>query len=77
MTTTTSVSLIEAREMLALYITAEKLCLLNQSYTIKDRTYTRADLATIARERKRWQSVVDSLTAGGSIRVRRIIPRDL
>ena len=46
---TTSVTLTEAREMLALYIAAEKLCLLNQSYTIKDRTYTRADLATLAR----------------------------
>lgn len=74
---TTSVALAEAQEMLALYIAAEKLCLLNQSYTIKDRTYTRADLATLARERKRWQSIVDSLIAGGSVKVRRIIPRDL
>ena len=74
---TTSVTIEEAREMLALYIQAEKLCLINQSYTIKDRTYTRADLATLARERKRWQGIVDSLSQGGSVRVRRVIPCDL
>jgi len=77
MSTTTSVTLVQAQEMLAAYLTAERLCLQNQSYTIKDRTFTRADLATISRERKRWQAIVDSLTNSGSIRVRRIIPRDL
>jgi hypothetical protein len=71
-----AIDLVEAREMLALYIKAEKHILQGQSYTIKDRTLTRADLATVARERKRWQSIVDSAVNGGSVRVRRVIPRD-
>ena len=77
MSITSSITISEARNMLALYIDAEKRVLLNQSYTIKDRTYTRADLNVIARERKRWQAIVDSLTAGGSVRVRQVLPRDI
>jgi hypothetical protein len=63
--------------MLTLYIDAEKHVLQGQSYTIKDRTLTRADLATITKERRRWQALVDSLTSGGSVRVRRVIPMDI
>lgn len=74
---TTSITLAQAQDMLEEYLVAEKLCLKNQSYTIKDRTFTRADLATISRERKRWQAIVDSLINGGSMKVRRVIPRDL
>lgn len=70
-----SVSLATAQEMLSLYIEAEKTVLKNQSYTIKDRTYTRANLAVIAKERARWQQIVDALSGRG-IRVRRAVPRD-
>jgi len=73
---TSSVSLATAQEMLNAYIEAEKTVLKNQSYTIKDRTFTRANLGIIARERARWQQVVDSLSGRG-IRVRRSLPRDL
>lgn len=71
-----AVSLATANEMLTAYIEAEKAVLQGQSYTIKDRTLTRANLATITRERKKWQQIVDSLTNGGAIRTRRVVPRD-
>jgi len=77
MSITSSITIEEARNMLALYIDAEKRVLLNQSYTIKDRTYTRADLSVIARERKKWQAIVDSLAGGGSVRVRQVLLRDI
>jgi hypothetical protein len=72
----TSISVSEAQTMLNLYINAEKAILKNQSYTIKDRTFTRADLRTVAAERRRWQSIVDSLLGGGGMRVRRVLFRD-
>lgn len=70
-----AISLATAQEMLDLYIAAEKAVLKNQAYTIKDRTFTRANLAVIAKERARWQLIVDGLSGRG-IRVRRGIPRD-
>lgn len=72
---TPAVSLATAQEMLDLYIEAEKTVLKNQSYTIKDRTFTRANLAIITRERAKWQQVVDGLSGRG-IRSRRAVPRD-
>lgn len=72
----TSITLTTAEEMLRLYIAAEKKILLNQSYTIKDRTFTRADLRTVTAERRRWQSIVDSLLSGGGMKVRRVLFRD-
>jgi hypothetical protein len=71
-----SVSLATAQEMLNLYIEAEKAILKNQSYTIKDRTFTRANLSIVARERARWRREVDRLSGRG-IRARRAVPRDL
>lgn len=68
-------TLAQAQEMLDLYIAAEIAVLKGQAYTIKDRTLTRANHASIVRERKYWQRMVDSLS-GGSIRVRRVVPRD-
>jgi hypothetical protein len=73
--TAPAVSLETAREMLALYIEAEQTVLKNQSYTIKDRTFTRANLAIITRERAKWQQMVDGLSGHG-IRSRRAVPRD-
>lgn len=68
-------TLVEAQEMYSLYIEAEKVILKNQSYTIKDRTYTRADLRTVVAERRRWAEVCTQLTSGG-IRSKRGLPRD-
>ena len=70
-----SYTLAEAQEMLDAYKAAELAVLKGQSYTIKDRTLTRANHASIVRERKYWQRVVASLT-GGSFRVRRTVIRD-
>jgi len=73
-----SMTLAQAQELLNLYMAAEKAILQGaQSYTIKDRTYTRADLATVSRERARLQGIVNSINSGGSMRVRRVLPRDL
>lgn len=70
-----AVSLATAQEMLNLYIEAEKTVLKNQSYTIKDRTFTRANLGVIVQAREKWQQIVDGLLGRG-IRGRRSVPRD-
>lgn len=67
----------EATEMLNLHKEALKSVLLNQSYTIKDRTVTRADLDSIQRGLKEWSNIVAQIKFGGGTRVRRIIPIDL
>lgn len=73
-----SMTLVEAQQLLSLYIACEKAILQgSQSYTIKDRTYTRADLGIVSRERARLQGIVNSIQNGGSMRVRRILPRDI
>lgn len=70
-------TLVEARNMLALYIEAEKVVLTGQSYTIKDRTLSRANLKEIRAGRAEWAAKVQRLENGGGIRTRRIIPRDI
>jgi len=72
-----SITIAEARNMLALYIDAEKKVLLGQEYTIKDRTLKRADLRYIAEERKKWQTLVDQLESGAGMKVKRGLPRDI
>ncbi len=73
-----AVSLTEARNMLALYLEAERAILRGaQSYTIKDRTFTRADLSDVTRGRKDWETRVTALERGGTINVRRVLPRDI
>ncbi len=72
----TSPTLAEAQEMYRLYIAAEKAVLKNQAYTIRDRTYTRANLEQIAKERSKWGAIVKKLSRGGA-RVRRVLPIDL
>ena len=68
-------TLSEKQSLLAEYYKAERAALKNQSYTIKDRTYTRADLGTIARYREKLESEIAQIQNGG-IRVRRFVPRD-
>ena len=46
-------------ERLKLYLEAEKAVLINQSYTIGNRTYTRADLGEI-------RAAIDDLVAAGA-----------
>lgn len=69
-----SVSKELAIEMLSLYIEAEKAILINQSYTVKNRSFTRANLDEVVRERKRWQQYVDSLNGNKSIRIVPVAP---
>lgn len=57
------------------YLAAEAACLTNQSYTIKDRTYTRADLAVLARTINSLRAKLEQLKNGGMV-VKRFVPRD-
>jgi hypothetical protein len=69
-------TLAEAQEMLRLHKEALKAVLLNQSYTIKDRSLTRANLREIQSGVKYWADTVAQIQFGGATRVRRVIPRD-
>lgn len=73
----------EARTMYAAYVKAEAIVLTGQSYSIKDRTLTRADLAEIRKGRQEWFTQVQLLsaapatgTSSGGIRMKRAIIRD-
>jgi hypothetical protein len=47
--------------MLNLYIEAEKAVLLNQSYKINDRVFTRANLEEITRNREIWETKLNKI----------------
>lgn len=66
----------EIRERLAEYRTAESAVLKNQSYTIGNRTFSRANLRHIQSEIANLQRQLDGFTGGGSIRVRKALFRD-
>lgn len=70
-----AVTLIQAKTQLSAYLAAEIAVLQGQSYTIKDRTLTRASLKEIREGIKYWTKMVNGLTQG--MRVRRAVPRDL
>lgn len=65
------------QEMYDLYVNAEKAILKGQSYSIGDRTLTRADLKDIVSSRKEWGAQLAQSTqlANGNSRVFRVIPR--
>jgi hypothetical protein len=65
----------DAKERLANYLLAEAKILKGQSYQIKDRTLTRADLRWVQNEIRRLQAEVTRLEGGG-MRVKRGVPRD-
>jgi len=56
----------EATDMQALYIAAEKAVLKGQSYSINDRTMTRADLKEIQAGRKEWERKVSAEQAASA-----------
>jgi len=61
---------------LAAYIQAEAAILGGaQSYSIGNRTLTRADLGIIADYITRLQMDLNKLTRGGALRIQRIVPR--
>lgn len=68
-------SLSEKNARLQEYRAAESAVLRNQSYSIKDRQFTKADLLTIQKGIKDLENEIAMMTQGG-MRVRRVIPRD-
>ena len=70
-----------AKKHLEMCLEAEEKVLVNQSYTIAGKTYTRADLAQIRAEIKYWDNEVKKITSRqgrrGRNRAYRIVPRDL
>jgi len=70
-------TLVQYQARLIEYRAAESSILKGQSYTIKDRTLTRANLRTVQEEINRLVDIIDGLQRGGSMRVRRMVPRDL
>lgn len=71
-------ALAEAQQMYASYLEAERTILQGQSYSIGDRTLTRADLSEVQKGRQFWAGQVCALSSGKTgIRLKRVIPRDL
>lgn len=58
------------------YLAAEEKILQNQSYTIGNRTYTRANLRWIQDQITQLNSMLSASSGNGTIRVRRVIFRD-
>lgn len=71
----TGLTLVEMKERLAQYLLAEVAVLKSQSYTIKDRTFERANLREIRQAIKDLQNQITLAERGGK-RVRKILPRD-
>jgi len=66
-----------AQDMYAQYLEAERVVLQGQSYSIGDRTLSRANLSEIRAGRQEWAGKVLALTTGKTgIRMTRVIPRD-
>lgn len=70
-----------AREMLTVWMEAEKAVATAQHYRIGTRELTRANLGEIRERIRYWETKVAELEAvdknGGGRRVTRIVPRDL
>lgn len=68
---------LDAKKLLLVeYLAAEvKILKTSQSYTIKDRTYDRANLKTLQNERRRLEKEIKDAERGGK-RVRQVVPRD-
>lgn len=69
----------EAKEMLLIWLEAEKACASGKSYKIGSRTLERADLSEIAERIKFWRKELEILESGKGrgARVLRAVPRDL
>jgi regulator of sirC expression with transglutaminase-like and TPR domain len=71
--------LVDLQRRLAEYKLCESAILLNQSYTIKDRSFTRADLGVVQKAINDLQSQIDAINNGGGtgiIRTKRVVMRD-
>lgn len=72
-----AMTLAQYQQRLIEYRNAESAILKGQSYTIKDRTLTRASLKHVQDEINRLITTINSLQRGGGVRGRRAVPRDL
>lgn len=70
-----------AKRHLEEWLEAELVLTTAQSYTLRNRTLTRANLTEIRNSIKFWNDKVNELenikNTGGRNRIRRIVPRDL
>lgn len=67
----------QAQTLLDAWIAADLAVANGQSYTIGGRSLTRANAAEITEKIKFYSGLVAELGRGGSMTVRRAIPRDL
>lgn len=72
------ITLEEARENLQLWLSAERAAASGKSYTIGNRSLTRADLSDIADRIRFWRAEVARLEygRGAGMRVLQAVPRD-
>jgi hypothetical protein len=70
------VLLADLKRRLAEYKVAESAILMNQSYTIKDRTFTRTDLAEVLKAIDELQQQINGMENAGNVRTRRVVFRD-
>ena len=69
--------LLQYKERLAAYMAAEVQILKGaQSYSIGNRTLTRADLEAIQKEIRQLNKDIGTLERGGNVRIRRVVFRD-
>lgn len=75
------ITLETAKKHLEIWLEAEEEIAVNQSYTIRDKTFTRADLGQVRKEIDYWSAKVAALenltSRKGRNRSYRIVPRDL
>ena len=67
----------DSLDRLALYKLAEQKILNSQSYSIGNRTMTRADLSEIKAEIRKLTSDIITLQRGNTIQIQGVVPRDL
>lgn len=74
----TVITLERARIHLNAWLDAELTVTKGQSYTIGNRTLTRANLSEITKQVERWETKVEQLASKGSSKRRtaRFVPRD-
>ena len=72
------ITLTQAQTQLEAWLAADAAVAKNQSYSVADRSYARADAKEITNKINYWSSMVDRLSRGsGGPRVTRVIPRDI
>jgi hypothetical protein len=72
----TGLTLAEAQARYAAYLTAEEKILAGQSYEIKGRTLTRANLTEVRNGLSYWENMCNRLAGTRGAKVTSIIPMD-